>query len=586
MVCARWAKTRKDNMKGFGTAFAAVVMVAGFVLGNAGVSNAQTRNVREVRDALRSLSSKVDDLDYTLNYQLKNNSADRDTISQASDVIRNLKSSVRDLQTNFDQKRDKSDDVNRVADAARQLGQFLTANPQNRHIQDVWQSVRSQVDRLAANYGVSISWNDSEDPNVVKDDQGPLQKNTVTVGLSGTYSLDVAKSESLDDAIGNVNLSSEQRDDLKEKLEAPAQIAIDIRGQQVTMATSKASPVTFFADGREKSEPDGKGAAIRLKAALNGNTLTISSLGGETDYTITFVSEDGGRSLKVSRRITTNYLDQTVFAESVYTKTDDVAGLGIDNSGTNAGTNTGTNSSPGNTTTDPNGGYSDNDQNVTPTNGGSPPNSGNKKTGGNTRTGSNPRYGGAPRVATNRTGDFVVPNGVIINGTLDNEINTKVSQNNDRFRITVQSPDEYRGATIEGYVTGIARSGPVTGRSNVTFNFEKITLSDGKTYDFAGYLQSVRDTNGRDLKVDAEGSVKGGNQGTQTAKRGAIGAGIGALIGVIAGGGTGAAIGAAIGAGAGAGSVAIQGRDDIQLRKGTSVTVQSSSPLKPNQPDR
>jgi len=142
----------------------------------------------------------------------------------------------------------------------------------------------------------------------------------------------------------------------------------------------------------------------------------------------------------------------------------------------------------------------------------------------------------------------------------------------------VQSPDAFRGATIEGFVTGVGRSGRVSGRSNVTFNFETITLRNGERYDFAGYLQSLKDHTGKVVKIDPEGTVKGGSQSKQTAKRGGIGAGIGAIIGAIAGGGTGAAIGAVIGGGAGAGSVLVQGRDDLQLMKGSLITIQSTSP--------
>ena len=177
-----------------------------------------------------------------------------------------------------------------------------------------------------------------------------------------------------------------------------------------------------------------------------------------------------------------------------------------------------------------------------------------------------------------------MPNGMVVTGVLENEINTKASQNNDRFRLTVQSPDEFRGATVEGYITGAGRSGKVTGRSNVTFNFEKITLRDGKTYDFAANLQSIKDHNGKTVKIDSEGSAQGGSQTKESVKRGSIGAGLGALIGVIAGGAKGAAIGAIIGGGAGAGSVAIQGRDDLQLMKGSTITVASSSPIRSTPP--
>jgi hypothetical protein len=63
--------------------------------------------------------------------------------------------------------------------------------------------------------------------------------------------------------------------------------------------------------------------------------------------------------------------------------------------------------------------------------------------------------------------------------------------------------------------------------------------------------------------------------------RGGVGAGVGAVIGAIAGGAKGAALGAIIGGGAGAGSVVAQGRDDLRLQKGSTVTIQASSPLRP-----
>lgn len=57
-----------------------------------------------------------------------------------------------------------------------------------------------------------------------------------------------------------------------------------------------------------------------------------------------------------------------------------------------------------------------------------------------------------------------------------------------------------------------------------------------------------------------------------------FGTAVGAIIGAIAGGGKGAAIGAIVGAGGGAGSVYVQGRDDLDLTRGTALTIRSSGP--------
>ena len=576
---------------------AAVAAVLFLIFGTAGLADAQRRNERQIRDLVRSLNAQIDDFQYGLDNQLRSTSQSQD-IEGVQDSIRNLQTKVDDLEENLNNRKDNRDDIHAIIQAAKDVDAFLEANPQNQRIDKNWNAVRATINSLATNYGVVPDW-DTRDPAYSDNPNGqdgttitqttrngnrrttqttttqsgssvriipppgttnrptysrpaprtsspPVNSNSnsaSTNSLTGTYQIDSAHSEKVADVLSGSNVASDKRRDLESKLDAPEQIAIDIHGNEVTLASSKAPAVSFVADGSEKTEQS-NGRTVRVKATLRGEELTITSLGGEVDYTVTFVADTNGRTLKVTRRITTDYLEETVFAESVYTKTADVAGLGIAQG----------------SDSDNNAGYSSNDPNDRP--------------GAN----SNDRQGTTSPAAQGRVGEFIVPSGTIVSGFLETSIDTKVTQNNDRFKLTVQSPDAFRGATVEGFVTGVGRSGRVSGRSNVTFNFETITLRNGERYDFAGYLQSLKDHTGKVVKIDPEGTVKGGSQSKQTAKRGGIGAGIGAIIGAIAGGGTGAAIGAVIGGGAGAGSVLVQGRDDLQLMKGSLITIQSTSP--------
>lgn len=548
-------------MKRIAAIFSVYAVVGIVFLGLAGQAEGQRRNERETRDIIRSLNSKVDDFKYNLDYQLKSASMDPQSVTDVSTDLRDLKDRIAGFETNFSAKRENRDDVSDIVRAANNIDEFLENNQQSRKLQSDWMGIRGLVDRLANSYGVSLNSNDDNSQTAVSDQDirnvpatirkpsgngYPSRTNSSDLGngLTGTYQLDAARSERISDILSTTSVAGANKQDLESKLEAPDQIAISIRGNQVTLASTKAEPVTITADGREKTE-NSSGKTVRVRATLRGEELTVSSIGGETDYTLTFVTTDNGKTLKVTRRITTDYLRETIFAESVYKKTDAVAQLGIEND-PNANS--------------PDGTFSSNDPGD-----------------------ANGTYGNTPSVVTQRIGEFIVPNGSVISGILENEIDTKVSQNNDRFRLTVQSPDEFRGAIIEGYISGVGRSGQVSGRSNVTFNFQKITLRDGKAYDFAGSVQGIKDTFGKDVKVDTEGTAKGDSQTKESVKRGGIGAGIGALIGAIAGGGKGAVIGAIIGGGAGAGSVAIQGRDDIQLQKGSVMTVTSSSPIRNNQ---
>jgi hypothetical protein len=361
--------------------------------------------------------------------------------------------------------------------------------------------------------------------------------------LTGTFQIDRARSERIADVLSGARVGSAQRQELESKLDAPDELALLIEGDQVTLASSKASPVTVVADGTDKTETV-NGRTVRVRSTLSGDKLTIASNGGQTDYTITFETQDGGNTLKVTRRITTDYLRETIFAESVYTRTSTTAGLGIRGSGNNTG----------------GGGYSSSDPNDIPTRNPQPQ-----------------QYPGN-QYPSQRVGEFIVPNGTVLVGKLQNDIDTKVSQNNDRFTMIVDSPNEFRGAKIEGHLSGIDRSGRVLGRTMLTFNFDRITMPDGKLYDFAGQLQRLVDQTGRIIPVDNEGTARGKDKNRDTATRGGIGAGIGAIIGAIAGGGSGAAVGAIIGGSVGAGSVAIEGGGDMRLSRGTAMTVQSSSP--------
>ncbi len=552
-------------MSRFRSVFAFYVAIGLMLCGFTAEINAQrTRNERDVRNIVRNLDSKVDDFRYSLQFGLKNSQvrdADADAVETS---VSTLNDKVRDFEENLNQRRENADDVTDMLNAAKGINDFLVTNRVNNTVQKDWTDVRALLDQLASNYNVSWNWTSGATTSNNNSTNYPTTNyptsNTTSFGLTGTYQLDTSKSEDMRDIVQNSGATTDaQRQDLESKLEAADQLAIEIRGTQVTLASSKAAPISFTADGRTKTETVG-GKAIRVRAALRGQELTVSSVGGETDYTVTFTSLDNGKAMKVTRRITTDYLNQTVFAESFYSKTDAVARLDINvNPNQTYSTTTTSDTSDNN-----DGNYSSNDPNDTPGSN----NTQNYPT-------NNQNY---PTTTTRRTGTFIVPNGTVITGVLENNVSTKVSQNNDRFRMIVQSPDEFRGGVVTGYLSGIDRSGKVSGRSKITFNFEKITLRNGQTYEFAGYLQSVTDLNGKTVKIDTEGTVKGDSQTKETVKRGGIGAGLGAIIGAIAGGGKGAAIGAIIGGGAGAGSVVLQGKDDLELQKGSLITVTASAP--------
>lgn len=366
--------------------------------------------------------------------------------------------------------------------------------------------------------------------------------------FNGSYRIDQNQSDdvsSMVESIANSNgLSAQQKSELEDRLTSPNLVSIKADpnySTRVTLWTSSSAETTFQADGSTQNV-----GQANVTATIRNGVLRLSRVDGNSSFSVTFRAVDNGSGLKVTRMVTTGYLNQTVYADSYYSKIGSYAAgnsPAYDPDGDN----------------DSDGGYSSSDPGDVIDDQGS-------------TSGSN-----YPRTKT-VNGKFIVPQGVVLSGTLNNKITTKASRNNDRFSFTVESPQEYRGAVVEGYLTGVQRTGRATGTSRITFNFETIRLRAGEIYDFAGVLQSVTDSTGKIIKIGDEGEAKSDSKTKETVKRGGIGAGLGAIIGGILGGGKGAIIGATIGGGAGAGSVIVEGKDDLELLPGSTVVVESSSP--------
>jgi len=353
--------------------------------------------------------------------------------------------------------------------------------------------------------------------------------------LTGTWNLDTSRGDNVRDAADRAVTdraanSERMRQRLENRLHPPDRLSIEQSGRRVTLASSTAPQVTFDADGRARTETNANGRTVQTTARLNGSVLTIRTQGDRaSDFQVTFQPVDNGRSLQVTRRMDSDRLTQPIETRSFYTRVSDVAQLDA---------------------------YSE-----------PYPNSE-----------SYPNNPTAVRRDNRRRNVSDIPADTILTATLNESLNTRDAKDQDRFTLTVNSPSQYSGAVIEGYLTRVERSGRVTGSPELGFEFENIRLRNGGTTDFSGYIEQVRTPTGDKVKVDNEGSVKEkSGQTERTVVRGGIGAAIGAIIGGITGGGQGAAIGAAVGAGAGAGSVILQGRDDLQLDNGTEFTIHTSN---------
>jgi hypothetical protein len=374
--------------------------------------------------------------------------------------------------------------------------------------------------------------------------------------LTGTYRLNPSNSDDPQDIASRAteNLSSDiqqsEVDRLISRLQAPEILVIERHGTSLSIGSSIAPQLTLVADGREHQEQLSNGRMIRTTASFIGNRFEVNVTGNSgNNFHVVFTPVNNGRSLSVTRSIDSEQIQTPITAQSSYDRSSDIAQwnqTGQGNlAGNPAGYQNGYNGRNGNSPY----GQTDNGQN------------------------NNRDY------VQNNDRNFVIPNNTTLEATLNESLSSNATQQNDRFTLTVNSPNQYQGAVIEGHVSSIDQSGRLTGRSRMTMSFDQIRLSNGRNYPFAGYLTTVHSANGNALQVDNEGTVQGGSQTTRTEERAAIGTGIGAIIGAIAGGGKGAVIGALVGAGGGAGSVYAQGRENLDLQAGARMRIQATGPV-------
>jgi hypothetical protein len=476
---------------------------------------------REVDQLIRRIETRADSFRTNVDRALDNSRLDN---TRAEDnfnaMIQNFENATDRLRERFNGRNSVAGDVETVLTSASQIDNFIGRRLRNNTgVQSDWSALKTDLNQLANYYNVAWNWNNTPVYG------GPVSG--ANAGLTGTYRLNTATSDDArrvaEQAVRSLPYNQRQTalDAIMARLDTPEMIAIEQNGSNVTIASTRAPQVTLEADGRERIEQYPNGRTSRLRSSISGDNFIVESTGDRAyDFKIVFDPMDNNR-LYVTRTVWAENLSRPVTVNSYYTRTSDVAQWNV---------------------------Y-----------------------GG----GSSPVYSGT----TTTTGDFIIPNGAQLVAVLNNDLTTKTAADGERFTATVRSPAQYEGATIEGYVSSVKRSGRITGRSEMTLNFERIRMPDGRTYNFAGFVDTVRTANGETVQVNNEGSVReGDSRTTTTATRTAVGTAVGAIIGAIAGGGKGAAIGAAIGAGAGAGSVYVQGRDDLQLLSGTELTITASAP--------
>lgn len=489
------------------------------------------RQARSVIDRIRleaiNLQREVDNSRYdNMNTNADERVSNQLTALAASAV--SLRSSVGGYSRNTN----ASTDLNSIFDHANRVDRIISRNSTSTRITSQWAALKADINTLAGYYGTTANWNsdnggwNNNNNGGWNNNNGGWTNSPWNDRVTGTYRLNQAASESVQTVLDrslnsySVNDRDNQRRMLERRLASPDVIVIQKTGRQVTLGSSNQNQVTFDADGVARTETNPRGRQVTTRVSSTNNSLTIDYTGDRVnDFKVEFAADRNGR-LRVSRTIYLEGQNQAISVYSIYDRISPTADWTQVRQGGNVGYNNGNASADG---------------------------------------------------------GFYIPNNISLTAQLRNPISTRASQVGDQFSMEVISPSNYRGAVINGHISQAGNSGRVSGRANLQLDFDSITMN-GRTYQFAGIIQSVSSVNGDSVTVNNEGTIRDNSQTNKTVTRAGIGAVLGAIIGAVAGGGSGAAIGAGVGAGAGAGSVLIGGRDNIELSQGSTFTILSSAP--------
>ena len=155
-------------------------------------------------------------------------------------------------------------------------------------------------------------------------------RNDACADLNGVYRIDANRSDKLYSVIENATTNipyGEQQlffIDLAVRLTPPDLLAIECRGKIVSLASSRAARMDFTADGITRSTRDADNRSVSSRIAFQRNTLVFSSQGGKDDLIFSFAPLDGGKSLRVTRKISARELIEPVVIQTIYHKIEEL----------------------------------------------------------------------------------------------------------------------------------------------------------------------------------------------------------------------------------------------------------------------
>lgn len=224
-------------------AFLAIVLLSG----GATQAQAQRQSYRGTYRSVRQLILRLENRTELLRSSLNQSTVYRGGGANVEGLLQDLKIAVAQLRERFERRAASAPDAQEVLNRAAQTEQLVGQGLRGSSLRN-WTNLRTDLKQLAIAFNLSSS---TVSPTYRDNETAPYTSNHLT----GTYRLDLLRSDDPAEAADRAAQSAvyrdrvRLRDQIAARLESPDQIAIEVRGREVTLASSRAPQITFSADG-------------------------------------------------------------------------------------------------------------------------------------------------------------------------------------------------------------------------------------------------------------------------------------------------------------------------------------------------
>src|ERR1044071_569030 len=235
--------------------------------GNQGNNN-YSLNDYQMRQLIDRMSTRSTTFSRNLRNDLNRRSYnDRNSVDEVRRQLSEFESALVQLRNRVNSRQSSSSDARNVLDRAAFLNTYIADRQLGYQTENSWTSLRTDLDQLASAYNIAWNWSGYPDGY-----QGPGRDTSSRRDLTGTFRLNSTRGDdvrkAVDNATRNLSLAERQRvyDSLLRRLDPPQMLAIDRRGQSVTIASTRAPQINFTPDGREQVETTPGGRTVRVRA--------------------------------------------------------------------------------------------------------------------------------------------------------------------------------------------------------------------------------------------------------------------------------------------------------------------------------